>query len=800
MLHLIVWFILRGMSSILKKLIIYLIRTIQSIGRPSVYLITTLIFGISQVIKKTETFVHILSRIYKKILKLRVKKSKKIKQKKIKHYSLIKNFIAYKIKTYKKLKKLFKHKKATKSKRKTKKYKIFKLRKYLLSIYVLIFVIFISLAGFFYVYIIRDLPSIKLLTDSPPSLSTKILDRNGKLLYQIYKDENRSLVKLDDLPKYVIDATLAAEDKNFYHHFGVDLTGIIRAAINNIRCSAYSVPCSLQGGSTITQQLVKNTLLTPEKTFTRKIKELILSFETEFTYSKDQILEMYLNQVSYGGTAYGIEEASRQYFGKSARELTLSESAMLTGLPISPTTLSPFGANPYLSKIRQEQVLASMVQTGAITELDKGIALSNPLVFHPQGITIRAPHFVMYIKDLLVKKYGEDTVARGGLIVKTTLDLEKQEILQKEINDELLKLVKLNVQNGAGLIIDPKSGGILAMVGSKDFFDSTNDGQVNIVTQPRQPGSSIKPITYTLALSSGLTPYSIIDDIPTCFRSKGQPDYCPKNYDGRFHGKVTLKTALGSSYNIPATKLLNTYGIANMIELAKHMGITTWDDSSRFGLSLTLGGGEITMLDLASVYSVFANNGQKIPFNAILSVVDPRGSDLIGSTQPADSMAGRSDPIGVEVISPAVAYQINSMLSDPLARAPSFGMHSILNLPGKNVAVKTGTTNNLRDNWTFGYTSELLVATWVGNNNNSSMSSVASGITGASPIWARTMQKILNGATPSPFLPPDNMIKIDLSCNNIPKYEYFIKGNIPRKNCSATPSGTLLNSAASTSQ
>ncbi|MEI8232290.1 MAG: transglycosylase domain-containing protein [bacterium] len=636
----------------------------------------------------------------------------------------------------------------------------------------------------FYYFIIRDLPSVRSLTDSPPSLSTKIYDRHDVLLYQIYKDENRSLISLKDLPQHVVDATLAAEDKNFYHHHGVDLVGIIRAATNNLTKG------TTQGGSTITQQLVKNTLLSPEKTFTRKLKELILAVQVELTYSKDQILEMYLNQVGYGGTAYGIEEATHQYFGKSARDLTISESAMLAGLPISPTILSPWGTSPYLGKIRQQQVLESMVEIGSITENDKLEALSTPLVFHPQGITIKAPHFVMYVKDLLVKQYGESTVARGGLIVKTTLDLNLQDILQNEINTELDTLSKLHVQNGAGLIINPKTGEILSLVGSRNFFDSSIDGQVNIALQQRQPGSSIKPITYTLALLGGATPNTIIDDSPVCFVIAGQPNYCPKNYDGKFHGKVTLRTALGSSYNIPAIKLLNSYGLKNMIDLAKKMGITTWDDPSRFGLSLTLGGGEVTMLDLASVYAIFANNGQKVPFSAILSVTDSRGNDLTIKD---------SNALATQIIDPAIAYQINSILSDPIARAPAFGINSVLGLPGKNIAVKTGTTNNLRDNWTFGYAPEILVSTWVGNNDNTPMSSVASGITGASPIWARTMKQILGGTQIPPFTPPNNIVKVNTSCTDSPKYEYFIKGNTPAIDCSSQ-NGTLLPEGVSTSR
>ncbi len=645
-----------------------------------------------------------------------------------------------------------------------------------------------------YWLILRDLPSVTLLTQNQPSLTTKIYDRHGELLYQIYKDENRSLIKLADLPQHVVDSVLAAEDKNFFSHFGVDPAGILRATYKNfINCKLGFKNCSPEGGSTITQQLIKNTLLSPEKTLLRKLKELILAIQTERTYSKDQILEMYLNQVGYGGTAYGIEEASRNYFGKSAKDLTLSESAMLAGLPISPTILSPFGTNPYLGKIRQQQVLENMVASGYILEDDKVKALSTPLVFHPQGISIRAPHFVMYVKDLLVKQYGESVVARGGLSVTTTLDLGIQDTLATSIDEELDKLSNLHVQNGAGMVVNPQSGEILAMVGSRDFFDTNHDGQVNIVLQKRQPGSSIKPITYALALERGLSPSSTIDDSPICYRSPAQPDYCPKNYDGRFHGTVTLRTALASSYNIPAVKLLNAYGLDNMIALAKRLGITTWEDPSRFGLSLTLGGGEITMLDLASVYSVFANQGTKVPFKSILSVQSPSGSDFAGRPTPPNS----SD--SVEVLSPAVAYQINSILSDPLARAPAFGTNSILNLPGKNVAVKTGTTNALRDNWTFGYTSDLLVATWVGNNDNTPMSSVASGITGASPIWAHTMTKLLAGTIPPPLVPPSNLLKARVSCDEPARYDYFVAGKAPQLNCSQKI-GTLLETATATAQ
>lgn len=634
-----------------------------------------------------------------------------------------------------------------------------------------------------YYLILHNLPSVTLLANAPPALTTKIYDRNGNLLYQIYKDQNRSLVSLSSLPQNLIDATIAAEDKNFYNHFGIDPTGIIRAIYNNVSCFILHDSCfrSPQGGSTLTQQLIKNTLLTPEKTLTRKLKELVLSIQTELSYNKDQILEMYFNQVPYGGTAYGIEEAAYQYLGKHAKDLTLSESAFLAGLPVSPTTLSPFGTTPYLAQIRQQQVLESMVKLNMITENEKVQAVNTPIHLISSNTKIRAPHFVMYVRDLLVKEFGEGTVSRGGLQVTTTLDLSIQETLQSQVITELDKLSNLNVQNGAGMIVNPPTGEILAMVGSHNFFDTEHDGQVNVTLQPRQPGSSIKPLTYALAFMKGLAPSSIIEDSPICFKSKGSPDYCPKNYDNKFHGSVSLKTALASSYNIPAIKLLNSLGITNLIELARSMGITTWDDSSRFGLSLTLGGGEVKMYDLVQAYSVFANNGYKIPLNSILEIRDSNNQLL---TMNHKSLTKQ------QILPESIAFQINSILSDNFARSGAFGANSVLNIKGHTVAVKTGTTNNLRDNWTIGYTPSYLVATWVGNNDNSSMSSVASGITGASPIWSRTITELLKEQPNLPFPQPSTIVKALVNCE--PKrYDYFVKGTEPKIDCSLPP-GQIL--------
>lgn len=640
-----------------------------------------------------------------------------------------------------------------------------------------------AVAFSFYYYILRGLPSPELLRNNPPALSTKILDRNGNLLYQIYKDENRSLISLSSLPNHVLLATLAAEDKNFYSHPGIDLSGIARAFLNNISCALDWNPCtsSLQGGSTITQQLIKNTLLSTERTVTRKLKEVVLALKAEQIYSKDEILEMYLNQVSYGGTAYGIEEASKQYFGKSITETSLAESAFLSGLPISPTTLSPFGTTPYLAKIRQNQVLERMVAFNMISENDKIEASNQPLNLIANRNQILAPHFVMYVRSLLSTQFGESKISNGGLTVTTTLDLSLQNILQQEITKELAKLKNLNVTNGAGIITNPQTGEILAMVGSRDFFDTSVGGQVNVVLAPRQPGSSIKPLTYALAFMRGMSPSNTIEDTPICFRQTGSADYCPKNYDGNFHGTVTLKTALASSYNIPAIKLLNSLGVKNLIEFAQSMGITTWQDPSRFGLALTLGGGEVTMLDLAQAYGVFANSGHKVMLNPIISISDPNNNPLLPN----------APPLSTQVIPESVAFQINQTLSDNLARSPAFGYNSVLNIPGKTVAVKTGTTNNLRDNWTIGYTPNYLVATWVGNNDNSPMNQVVSGITGASPIWSRTMQTLLKESPDVKFTKPDTIVRARASCNAA-HYDYFIRGQEPKLNCESPETGQVL--------
>lgn len=434
--------------------------------------------------------------------------------------------------------------------------------------------------------LVVSLPNPNFLTQRDITATTKIYDRNGKFLYEIYADENRTPIKLSDIPDIVKKATIAIEDKDFFYHKGYDPKGILRALIHN-----YNDATTLQGGSTITQQLVRSALLTPDRTWERKIKEILLSIRTEQLYSKNQILEMYLNQVPYGGTAWGIEAASQIYFGKSVKDLNLAQAALLAGLPASPTSYSPFGSTPELAFVRQKEVLNKMRQAGFITDEEKENALNTALVFRKPYIPIYAPHFVMYVKELLENQYGPRLVSQGGLRVTTTLDLSLQEDVQKIVSSQVDALNSLHVTNGASLVTNPKNGEILAMVGSKDYFNKEIGGNVNLTTAQRQPGSSIKVVNYAAALSMGFTAASYLDDSPITYRYPGQTSYSPVNYDGRYHGWVSLRSALGSSYNIPAVKVLNSIGVNRMVEQGKLMGITSWNNTDQFGLSLTLGGG-----------------------------------------------------------------------------------------------------------------------------------------------------------------------------------------------------------------
>ncbi len=655
----------------------------------------------------------------------------------------------------------------------------------------------------FYIYILKDLPSPNHLTQQNIPLTTHILDRRGKELYKIYSSQNRTLIKLADLPPVTRQAVLAIEDKDFYRHRGFSPSGIFRSLIENGRCflstsSLALSTCPIQGGSTITQQLVKTSLLTPERTVRRKLKELVLSLAIESVYTKDQILEMYLNRVGFGGTAYGIEEAAQTYFGVSSTLLDLPQSAFLAGLPASPTGYSPYGSHPELAKQRQKEVLSQMVHAGYLSWTEADAAAARELIIRPPQTNILAPHFVMYVKELLAQKYGHQLVDMGGLTVTTSLDYAIQEQAEKIISGEIGKISYLHISNGAGIVTRPGTGEILAMVGSRNYFDLDQDGNVNVTLASRQPGSAIKPVNYALAFQKGFTASSLIDDSPISYQVAGQPVYSPVNYDHRYHGRVTLRTALASSYNVPAVKLLAANGVENMRLLGQKMGITTWEDSSRFGLSLTLGGGEIKLTDLAVVYGVFANLGKKVNLNPILEVRDSKGKVLETHNLPAGRQGSQLTTYNLSVLDPHIAFLISDILSDNKARTPTFGARSQLYIPDSPVAVKTGTTNNLRDNWTIGFTPDFLVAVWVGNNDNSPMSYVASGVTGASPIWRRLTDFMLDIYPFSGFSPPSDIIKVSvcprnglLSCSTCPGLmEYFLPGTEPKTRCSDNPQPT----------
>lgn len=660
---------------------------------------------------------------------------------------------------------------------------------------------FISLASFWFL-VLKDLPSPRTLSTRNIDVSTKIYDRNRVLLYTVYKDENRSILPLSDIPMHVRNATLAAEDAEFYNHRGFSVRGITRAFFRNLEKG------ELTGGSTITQQLVKNALLSPEKTFTRKIKEMVLAIEVELTYTKDEIFEMYLNEVSYGGTAYGIGEAAKVYFDKDVKELTLAEATYLAGLPRSPSKYSAFAGDFEAGINRQKDVLNLMVINKYVTDEDRNVAEAEKLTFANNATNIKAPHFVMHVRNELAEKYGEDVLETGGLEVVTTLDYGIQQMAEEVLKKEVDKLARLSVGNGAVVILDPKTGETLAMVGSKNYFDKENDGQVNVTEMERQPGSSIKLVNYAYALSHNYNPASVIDDTPVSFKIPGQAPYTPKNYDGNFSGKVSLRSALAQSLNIPAVRILNSYGVEGMIDLGQKMGITTWDDKSRFGLSLTLGGGEVKLTELAQVYGTVANYGQKTEMSTIKKITNYKGKVLeentcqgkekdfrqfvVGIPEAKASEAIESNCESTEVLDPRVAYMLIDILKDNNARSPAFGSNSQLVIKGHpEVAVKTGTSNDLRDNLTVGITQDYVVAVWVGNNDNKPMSRIASGLTGASTIFNSVMTNLLAGKESKAWQVPAGMIQVpvctytgSLPCGGCPtKVEWFMTEKKPTLAC-----------------
>ncbi|MCL4416769.1 MAG: penicillin-binding protein [Actinobacteria bacterium] len=635
----------------------------------------------------------------------------------------------------------------------------------------------------------RDLPTPGKLSQLNLPQSTRILDRKGIVLYDIYSDQNRSYVELDKIPKYLQQGTIAIEDKDFYKNDGFSIIGYLRSVRNILFFQG------ITGGSTLTQQLVKQTLLTSERSLPRKIKELILAIQVDKKYTKKQILELYLNVAPYGGTNVGVETASENYFGKKVQELSLIESAILAGMPQRPSYFSPYGNHPKAYISRTTDVLRRMREDGYITkEQEKNAVNELPNVkFLSRRQSIKAPHFSFYVKEQLIKQFGESMVESGGLQVTTTLDYKLQEKSEDIVKQEVDSAVGLRVGNGASVVINPKNGEILSMVGSKDFFaEETSggkgkvpfEGQFNVITQGlRQPGSSIKPITYATALSKGYTASTLIMDTKTVFPDQGGKDYIPVNYDGKYHGPIQMRFALGNSFNVPAVKMVALVGLKSVLQTAYDMGISTLaptsENQSKFGLSLTLGGGEVIPLEEAVAYSAFANGGYKVQPVSILKVVDRKGNVLYEHKEQNSKE---------QVIKPEIAFIISHILLDNNARLTTFGSNSLINISSRQVAVKTGTTDDKRDNWVIGWTPNLLVASWVGNNDNSPMGSIASGATGASPIWRRIMLEALKNRPVEDFKKPDNVeaVNIDAMAGGLPydnrptRSEYFIKGTEPQ--------------------
>ncbi len=611
---------------------------------------------------------------------------------------------------------------------------------------------------FFTAFIIIYLATIKIpdfrsFEDRKMISSTKIYDSTGtNLLYDIHQDVKRTNITFDEMGTNIKNATVAIEDSDFYNHNGIKISSIFRAILSNV----FNVG-KTQGGSTITQQLVKNTLLNSKKTIGRKIKEWVLAVKIDKVMSKDKILEFYLNENPYGGTIYGIQEASKTYFNKNAKDLDLAEAAYLASIPQSPTSLSPYGKNKKKLDERKNLVLSRMLAVKLINKEDYEKARIEVVTFQAQTTgSIKAPHFVFFIKDYLEQKYGVDTVENGGLKVTTTLNFDLQQKAEAIVKEGALKNAKdWNGTNASLVAIDPKTGQILTMVGSRDYFDKEIDGNFNVTTAERQPGSSFKPFIYATAFMKGFTPDTVLFDVPTEFNASctaygkataghSQKDcYMPDNYDGKFRGPMSLRNALAQSINVPAVKLFYLAGIKDSFKVSESMGISTLTDPSRYGLTLVIGGGEVSLLDMTSAYGVFANNGTRNPYTGILKVEDSTGKVL-------EEYKSETR----EVLSKNVALTISDILSDNVARVPTFGANSPLVVPGHSVAVKTGTTNSNKDAWTIGYTPSIAVGVWAGNNDNKPMKKGGSALAG--PIWNKFITEALK------VLPSDNFEKPNL--------------------------------------
>ena len=568
------------------------------------------------------------------------------------------------------------------------------------------------------------------LNPPPTFKSVRIYDRHGTLLWEFFDPEGgrRVPVRLSEVSQHVVDATLAAEDAHFFDNPGFDPRAMLRALLQNVQSSGV-----VSGASTLTQQLARNVFMTEEertrRTILRKLRETALAYELTEVYPKEVLLEMYLNEIYYGHLAYGIEAAALTYFGKHARDLTLGESALLAGLPQAPSTYDPF-ANLPQARARQAYVLDQMVRYGFVSREEADAARAEPLVLHREEEHMRAPHWVMYIRSLLEERYGARAMYERGLQVRTSLDLTLQEALQRVVQDNVEVLRGRDANNAALVAIDATTNEILAMVGSRDYWDERIDGQVNVALALRQPGSALKPFVYLAAFKRGWTPATVVDDVPTCFNvGRGLPKYCPDNFDSKFYGPVTIRDALGNSLNIPAVKALEYATVPAVVDLFHQVGLTSITNRNPYWLSLTLGGAEVRLLDLTNAYSVFPNLGRYRPPVAILEVADADGN-VIETTTPGD---------GTQVVDPRLAYMITHILTDRYAHYATYSPTNILNTLPRTAAWKTGTTDNYRDTWTIGYTPDLVVGVWLGNTDNTPTRRVWSSV-GAGKIWAEAMQ------------------------------------------------------------
>lgn len=595
---------------------------------------------------------------------------------------------------------------------------------------------FFVLAGTVYILILGlSIPDMESIERSKIAESTKIYDRSGKiLLYELHGEEKRTIIPFESIPDIVKKATIAVEDRNFYLHAAIDWRSLVRAFVVNIMNVGI-----VQGGSTITQQLAKNAFLDPDRTITRKIREVFLSYRLENKYSKDEILALYLNRIPYGSNAYGIEAAAETFFNKEAKALNVTETAFLVGLPKAPSYYSPWGSHLKEALARKDQTLGQMRDAGIITEEERMNAEKEVLEFAPKLSAIKAPHFVMMVQEYLVEKYGDDLMRTGGLRVKTTLDGDLQEKAEKAVAEGAARNEKLYKGKNAALVAeDTKTGQILAFVGARDYFDKSIDGNFNVAAHGlRQPGSSIKPFAYYTGFTKGLSPDTILFDAETEFDTTGDPErsYKPHNFDNIFRGPIPLRSALAQSINVTAVKTVYIAGIANVIKAAHDMGITTLNEKNRYGLSLALGGGEVTLIDMVAAYSTIAQDGIRHKQAIIMSIEDAKGR-VLEKYEDEKSRAAEAESIRL----------VTDILKDPVARAPLFGGGSTLTSFGsQEVAIKTGTTNDYRDAWTFGYTPSLVVGVWAGNSDNKPLEKNGGSILAAVPIWSAFMHDALKG-------------------------------------------------------